>query len=144
MQHEAIARAKKKKDQVCKKCKAPCCRNLAFAVPSPKNRYDIETLRWYLHFDTVQLYIRNRRWNMLIQGKCIYLSKNNLCTIYERRPKICRVHRSDACEMTGQWYDTLLSSPDDLEAYLKRKKRKRQTARKKAGWHAAASKKRRQ
>jgi Fe-S-cluster containining protein len=141
MQHAVTSKAKDKKDKVCKECKAPCCRNLALAVPSPKNRYDVETLKWYLHFDTVQLYIRNRRWNILIQGKCIYLSKKNLCTIYDRRPKICRAHRSDACEMTGQWYDTILSLPDDLEAHLKRKKGKRQTARKKTRWHAKAAKK---
>jgi hypothetical protein len=59
---------------------------------------------------------------MLIQGKCIYLSKKNLCAIYDKRPKICRAHRPDACEMIGKWYDIILSSPDDLESYLKTKR----------------------
>jgi len=59
---------------------------------------------------------------MLFQGKCVYLSKKNLCTIYDKRPKICRAYRADACEMTGQWYDTMLSSPDDLESYFKTKR----------------------
>jgi Fe-S-cluster containining protein len=124
-QRVAKQKSRNKKDHPCKACKARCCRDLTFSITSPKCRHDIETLKWYLHFDTVQIYIRNRRWNMLIQGKCIYLSKKNLCTIYDKRPKICRAHRPDACEMIGQWYDALLSSPNDLEAYVKRKRAKK-------------------
>jgi Fe-S-cluster containining protein len=82
----------------------------------------VETLKWYLHFDTIQIYIRRRRWNMLFQGKCAYLSKKNLCTIYDKRPEICRAYRPNTCERTSQWYDTILSTADDLESYLKTKR----------------------
>jgi Fe-S-cluster containining protein len=125
MQHATVAKAKKRKDQVCMKCKAPCCQNLAIAVTKPRRIHEKELLKWYLHYDTVQIYIRNRRWYLLITGTCIYLSKKNLCTIYDKRPQICRAHRPDGCEITGQWYDTLLSSPRDLETFLKRGKLKR-------------------
>jgi Fe-S-cluster containining protein len=124
MQQAMLPKAKKKKDQVCKKCTAPCCRNLAIAVTKPRCIHEKEVLKWYLHYDTVQIYIRNRRWYLLIKGTCIYLSKKNLCTIYDKRPEICRAHRADGCEMTGRWYDALLFSPGDLDALLKRERLK--------------------
>lgn len=120
-----MQRAKRNKGDACRGCKAACCRNLAIAITKPRRVHDRELLKWYLHYDTVQIYIRNRRWNLLIKGTCSYLSKKNRCTIYDKRPKICRAHRPDACEITGQWYDTLLSTPGDLEAFLKRKKGQR-------------------
>lgn len=94
-------------------------------IKRPRLKHEIETLRWYLHFDTVQIYIRSHRWHLLVKGKCIYLSKKNLCTIYDRRPDVCRDHSSDACEMSGQWYDQMFTTPKDLDAYFNKKRKKR-------------------
>jgi hypothetical protein len=115
-------KTKDKKGRTCERCKAPCCHNLAIAITRPRRIHERELLKWYLHYDTVQIYIRNRRWYLLVAGKCIYLSPRNRCTIYDKRPKICRAHRPDCCEMTGQWHDVILSSPGDLERFLKREK----------------------
>ena len=88
------------------------------------NIAEIDDLRWKLHFDTVKVYIKSRRWYLLIKGKCMYLSDDNLCKIYDRRPEVCREHKSDSCEMTGQWYDKIISSPEELDAYTKQKRKK--------------------
>ncbi len=107
----------------CIACSAACCHNLSIPVTRPRTRSEKDELKWYLHFDTVQIYIRKQRWHLLIKGKCIYL-KNTMCSIYEDRPQVCRNHSAESCEMTGTWYDELFSTPDELDAYLKRKKKR--------------------
>ena len=113
-----------KEKDVCKECEAICCRNLAVPMTKPRNIAEIDDLRWKLHFDTVKVYIKSRRWYLLIKGKCMYLSDTNLCKIYDRRPEVCREHKSDSCEMTGQWYDKIISSPEELDAYTKQKRKR--------------------
>ncbi len=109
----------------CLECDAPCCRNLVMPITRPKNRYELDLLKWYLHYDTVQIFISNHRWHLLIEGKCIYLSKSNNCTQYALRPEVCREHSSDSCETTGKWYDKIFSTPEQLEKFMKQKKTKR-------------------
>ncbi len=110
------------KGKICETCPAPCCRNLAMMITKPMNKTEIEELKWYLHFDTVSIFIRNYKWYLLIKGKCIYLSRDNLCKIYDRRPARCRRHEPPDCERFGKYYNISISIPEELEEYLKRKK----------------------
>ena len=112
---------KNKKVNLCLKCDAVCCHNLATPLKKPRTKYDVEMLKWKLHFDTVSVFIKNKRWHLLVKGKCIYLGKDSLCVIYDKRPQVCRDHLSDHCELTGPWYDDLISTPEELLLYLKRK-----------------------
>ena len=109
-----------KKD--CKECPAICCKNLALTIGRPENRQELEDLKWQLHFDTVKVFISNRRWHQLIEGKCMYLSEDNKCIIYDRRPDKCRKHNPPNCEFFGKFYDIMLSTPEELEDYWKSKK----------------------
>lgn len=104
----------------CSSCSALCCKDLAILICKPRTRREIDSLKWQLHFDTVSVCIRNRRWYLVIKGRCIYLSRNGLCRIYDRRPSRCRRHNPPECEFFGQWYDVKLSTPDELEVYLKK------------------------
>jgi Fe-S-cluster containining protein len=115
----------KKKTSVCLKCPAHCCRDLVIVISKPRTRAEIEELKWHVHFDTVRVAVRNNRWHLVVKGKCIYLNRNNLCTIYERRPKKCRDHMPPDCEKYGKWYDLFLSTPDELEDYLKNDKKRK-------------------
>jgi len=112
-----------KKDP-CKGCGALCCHDLAMHIYRPRTKPDIEELRWQLRFDTVRVFIRNKRWFMLTEGRCMYLDKNDLCTIYEDRPKTCRNHPISQCERycEGYYWDTLIETPEQLDKYLKKKK----------------------
>ncbi|MFH1504744.1 MAG: YkgJ family cysteine cluster protein [Candidatus Omnitrophota bacterium] len=103
---------------VCEECDAACCRNLAFAIIKPRTRHEIYDLKWKLHFDTVKVYVFKGRWHLLIISKCIYLSKKNLCKKYGQRPQVCRDHKPSSCEKTGEWYDKLISTPEELDIYL--------------------------
>ncbi len=131
-----MARKKKKntpdKDgsyEVCKECPSICCHDLAMEIYRPRTKHDIENCKWYLHFDTVDIRIRNGRWHLNIKGRCKYLDENDMCTIYDRRPQKCRDHNPPDCERFGKWYDVNLTEPEDVDWYLtpehKRKPRRR-------------------
>ena len=110
----------KKKD--CNSCPALCCKNLAMGIERPANKQEIEDLKWQLRFDTVKVYIRNRRWYQWVEGRCMHLSDDNLCNIYDSRPDICRKHNPPDCELFGKFYDLMIHTPDELEDYLAKKK----------------------
>lgn len=111
-------KTKRKKRNICLECTAPCCRDLAIRILKPRTKAEIADLKWHLHYDTVSVAIRNHRWYLVIKGKCIYLTKNNMCSIYDRRPAKCRNHNPPDCERFGKWYSVLMSTPDELDAYL--------------------------
>jgi len=115
----------KRKTSVCINCPAYCCKDLVIVITKPRTRAEIDELKWHVHFDTVRVAIRNKRWHLVVKGRCIYLNRNNMCTIYERRPKKCRDHMPPDCEKYGKWYDFFLSTPDELEDYLKNGKRRK-------------------
>ena len=112
-------------ENVCLKCSAPCCRDLVMVITKPKSKSDMKTLEWYLHYDTAAIFIRNHRWYLQVQGKCIYLGPDNLCAIYERRPAICRRHNPPDCQRYGDYYDVLLSTPEELRDHVNKGKKPR-------------------
>ncbi len=106
-------------EKICLACSATCCKDLAVMINRPRTKEEIEELKWQLHFDTVKVFIRNHRWHVLTRGRCIYLNRRNLCDIYERRPEKCRQHAPPDCERYGEYYDVLISTPEELERHLK-------------------------
>ena len=111
--------SKSKKEDICLECPAHCCRDLAMEISRPRTRSEIDSLKWSLQFDTVRVFIRNRQWHMLVDGKCMYLDKNNMCTIYENRPDTCRNHNPPDCELYGKFWDVMIKTPAQLEEYLR-------------------------
>ncbi len=116
---------KEEKRKICLDCPSLCCHDLAMPITKPRTKYELEEMRWQLRYDTVHVAIRNLRWHLVVKGRCIYLDDDNMCTIYQRRPQRCRRHNPPDCERFGPWYDTLITTPEDLDAYLKKEKRKR-------------------
>jgi Fe-S-cluster containining protein len=102
----------------CSDCPALCCHDLSVTILKPANKKEIDDLMWHLNYDTVRVYIRNRRWHLLINGRCQYLDKKDLCTIYDRRFDTCRNHRPPHCERYDEWYDVLFTTPFELQDYL--------------------------
>ena len=122
-------RAASRTNLACEGCPAFCCHDLVMPILKPRTRDDVDELKWKLQYDTVSVFIANRRWNLQIKGRCIYLTDDYLCSIYERRPDRCRRHSPSECERTGSYYDVKLSTPEELEAHLARQKRARRKAR---------------
>jgi Fe-S-cluster containining protein len=102
----------------CSDCPALCRNDLTVTILKPDTNKEIEDLMWHLNYDTVAVYIRNRRWHLLIKGRCQYLDKRNLCTIYDKRFDTCRKHRPPHCERYDDWYDTIFLTPFELKEYL--------------------------
>ncbi len=117
----------------CNRCASLCCKELVLCIEKPKDEEDAEFLRWQLQYDTVSIAINNHKWHTVTQGNCIYLTKDLLCSIYERRPQKCRRHNPPECERFGPWYDIRISTPEELDAHLaaEKAKRRRKRARKK-------------
>jgi Fe-S-cluster containining protein len=111
------------KNAYCRKCPAVCCKNLAMAIGKPKTPKEIADLKWQLHFDTVKVYVHKHHWYQLVEGRCMYLGKDNRCTIYDSRPAMCRKHNPPNCEMFGSYYDVMFHAPRDLDEYLKKTKK---------------------
>ena len=121
--------ASRRSNPACEGCPALCCHDLVMPILKPRTRDDVEELKWKLQYDTVSVFIANRRWSLQVKGRCIYLTDENLCSIYERRPDRCRRHSPSECERYGSYYDVRISTPEELEAHLAREKRARQKAR---------------
>jgi Fe-S-cluster containining protein len=111
-------------NQTCAQCPSLCCKNLSIGILRPYTRKEIEELKWQLQFDTVRVYVRNSRWYQLVEGRCIYLGEDNYCTRYDDRPDKCRDHNPPDCEFFGEFYDVMISTPEELEAHLASKRRK--------------------
>lgn len=118
---------RKKKDTTlkdCSDCPALCCHDLSVNILKPTTNKDVEDLMWQLNYDTVGVYIRNKRWHQLVKGRCEFLDKNDLCTIYKDRFDICREHKPPHCERYDDWYDVLFTKPHELEEYIKAEKKR--------------------
>ncbi len=113
---------KKNNTDICKTCNAPCCRDITMLITKPRTKTDVNELTQYLHFDTARVFIRSNKWYLIIDGKCIYLSMNNLCKKYTKRPARCRRHNPPDCERFADYYDVLVSTPEEFEDYLSRMK----------------------
>ncbi len=115
---KVIQHRKMNEEKLCRECSADCCRDLTMMITKPRTEDDIEELSWYLRIDSVSVFIRKYKWHLLFKGKCIYLTRNNMCRIYDKRPDRCRRHQPSECERTGPFYDTLITTPEELENHL--------------------------
>ena len=103
----------------CENCGAMCCRHLIMTISKPESKKDLESLKWQLHFDTVKIFIQDGQWHLMVDGKCRYLGKDERCSQYAGRPKICRRHNPPRCEFFGMIYDVIFNTPYELEKYHK-------------------------
>ena len=103
--------AKKKVNKIknpwdqCKKClPAKCCTYFALEVDEPESRKDYAAFLWQIAHKGVSFYIYRKRWHIMIDTVCNFLTADNKCAIYETRPYICKEHSIETCEYTGEDY----------------------------------------
>ena len=116
-------RSKDGSKHACVDCPALCCHDLAIPIERPRLKDDIVDLEWQLRYDTVHVAIRHRQWYMVVNARCIYLDKHNLCKVYNDRPATCREHNPPDCEKYSRWYQYWTETPDELVSYLTGKRR---------------------
>ncbi|MGQ0553434.1 MAG: YkgJ family cysteine cluster protein [Planctomycetota bacterium] len=135
----------------CGSCIALCCRYFALEVDAPTEPKDFEDLRWYLLHERTQVFREGRSWFVQIFSKCRALGPDQRCTIYDKRPAICRDYENDWCdkdELTGEpEADLTFRTVEELEAYrdawVKRYQATQRKKRKAAAKKAVATRRRR-
>lgn len=85
----------------CAACESVCCRYIAVHIRPPRHRDEYELIRWYLAHRDVCVYIdTDEDWMVQVATPCTHL-ENHRCTIYPRRPKVCREYENHSCEQAA-------------------------------------------
>lgn len=106
----------------CKSCEAKCCRYFAMEIDTPRSKHDFENLRWYLAHKKIKIYVEKRKWFLEILNECKYL-EGHKCSIYDKRPLICREHSTYTCEhvLEDMGHELLFSSMEELDIYIEKR-----------------------
>ena len=115
---------------LCSYCTARCCRYFALVIDTPKNWADFDNMRWYMMHGPVSIFVEDDSWYLMIHADCEHLQDDNLCGIYDDRPRICRDYSTVNCEYDDDsCYDKLFETPAQLweyaEAVLPPRKKKK-------------------
>ena len=107
-------------ENLCEKCAGLCCRYIALPIETPTERQEFEDIRWYLAHEGISVFVEGDDWYINMATRCKYLNKDNMCEIYENRPKICRKYKDDNCDYhSGDYgYDLHFTSLEELDEYL--------------------------
>ncbi|MCF7958763.1 MAG: YkgJ family cysteine cluster protein [Phycisphaerae bacterium] len=114
-------------ESLCMKCAGLCCKYLALPIETPENKGDFDDIRWYLAHEGISVFVEKEDWYINVATRCKYLDKNNMCDIYETRPKICRAYKEDNCDFhSGDYgYDLHFTSLEDLDDYIQKEWKKK-------------------
>ncbi len=104
---------------LCEHCPAACCRYLAIPLDGPTCARDYDDIRWYLMHEKVLVFVEDGDWYVQFQTTCKNLGADNLCTVYETRPEICREYEAGSCDYAGgsYGYDHLFTHPKQMEEF---------------------------
>jgi hypothetical protein len=84
-------------------------------IDTPRSRSDFEQLRWYIAHEKVSIFKEKRKWFLEVGNGCRFLTGDHECSIYEKRPDVCREHDTETCERDNDLFDHELFF-DELEA----------------------------
>lgn len=110
-------------------CKAGCCRYFSLPIETPRSDAEFDNVRWYLMHEKTHVYRFAGSWYLLVLNECKNLLPNNLCGIYETRPKICREYDPTDCEYTGDIrFELYFDTAEKFEAWLLERKAKQRAS----------------
>ena len=106
----------------CFDCNQLCCRTTVIEVDPPRSLRDYSDILFYLyHFDTELVIARNgrsREWFVEFMSPCMHLVDGR-CSIYEKRPLVCREYDMEECEYNNQERFLYIKTPEEFYAFLK-------------------------
>ncbi len=111
----------------CGLCLADCCKEVAVSINSPKTKKDWDEIKWLVAHKNIQVFKDfENDWLVEFFTPCEKLDTKNRCTIYKKRPYICKNHPADNCIKTDpdKYYKVLFKNFEDVEKYLKEKNKK--------------------
>ncbi len=103
---------------LCEYCTAKCCRYFALPLDEPDSRNEFDDLRWFMMHGRVSAFVENETWYLMIHADCQHLRHDNLCNVYDTRPRICRAYKTVNCEYDDDTcYEKLFETPEQIEEY---------------------------
>jgi Fe-S-cluster containining protein len=105
-------------------------------LDEPKNKVDFDEIRWFVAHENVSVYRdHDKQWIVEFKTPCNYQNPDNTCATYETRPNVCARYEPKICTFNteGKIYDkVMLKTPEDLDAYLAKRKKKKDKKKRKA------------
>ncbi|MFW5746341.1 MAG: YkgJ family cysteine cluster protein [Nanoarchaeota archaeon] len=101
-----------------------CCRYIATEIDAPTSKDDYDHILWFLlHKDVAVFTDEEGDWFLEFATPCTAIDKKGLCSIYGKRPRICRQHSTESCERYGEGEAHVLrfEKADQFIAYLEKK-----------------------
>ena len=105
-------------DSLCDHCAGKCCRYFSLPIETPKGWDDYDAIRWYLAHGQTLVYVEKGTWFLVVMTRCNYLTRDDRCSIYHDRPKICREYTTADCEYDDDWlFEQVFEAPEQLWEY---------------------------
>jgi Fe-S-cluster containining protein len=112
----------------CSFCKGSiCCTYVTQQIDTPKTMKDFDFILWQLSHRDMQLYKDEDGWFLIFNQQCRHLMPGGGCSIYERRPRVCREYDNDFCEydMSAEKGFKLFFKDDEaLDTYCRKRFKK--------------------
>ncbi len=108
----------------CEACGGKCCEYIAIEIDKPTTKTDYDHIRWYLLHKKVNVFIDyDRKWYVEFRTPCEVQDSSKKCSIYEKRPKICREHGNTdgECEYYDNPYMHYFKTAREFERFLEKK-----------------------
>lgn len=105
---------------LCEHCTGLCCRYVALPLEKPTTRRDFDDIRWFVMHEGVSVFCEDGDWFVQFASRCDNLGDDNMCGIYETRPRICREYKAGECDYQGgdYNYEQRFTTPEEVEAYI--------------------------
>ncbi len=111
---------KDKSSKDCEGCNGKCCRYVAIEIDTPETLEDMEDIKWYVCHKNIQVYVDDDKvWHIEFLSPCEFLGEDNMCTIYDKRPKICREYDHEECHFHNDYEEKhSFKTLSDVETYI--------------------------
>jgi len=114
----------KKFQPSCEECGGKCCEYIAIEIDRPGSKKDYDHIRWYLLHKKVNVFVdHDKKWHVEFRSRCEAQTDDKKCSIYKKRPKICRDHGNEdgECEFYDSPYYLYFTNCREFEKYLLKK-----------------------
>ncbi len=108
--------------KTCENCEGECCKYVAVEIDTPETLKDFEDIKWFVMHKNVNVFIdEDDVWHVEFLTPCEFLDKNGRCSIYEKRPQICRDYDQEECPFHNSYKEKhTFKSLEDIEKYIKK------------------------
>jgi Fe-S-cluster containining protein len=125
-----VSNDKKEKKQPsmkdCTECGNKCCQYIMIDWDEPLDEEDFDDLRWFITHRGATIHVDEGDWCVEFKMPCEKLGDDGKCTIYEKRPQMCRQYADDMIEngLCGgfqniyETFDHYFSTIEELDAFI--------------------------